>query len=173
MKIKSERDFWSGLMFIVVGVIFAVGAFEYNMGPPCNDAAAPCAQSLMARFQQLSARPGAGYFPLGLSVVLAILGLVVLFKSLTIETPGGDPVGAFAWRPMIVVVVAIAAFGALLEPMGLLVAVPITVIIVSFATKGMTWLSILVIAALLTVFSWAVFVAGLKLTIPVLPAFLS
>ena len=172
MKIKSERDFWSGLMFIVVGVVFAIGATEYSMGPPCPSGA-PCAQSLLARFEQLSARPGAGYFPLGLSILLAVLGLVVLFKSLTIETPGGDPVGAFSWRPMIVVTLSIVVFGALLEPMGLLVAVPVTVAIVSFATKGMTPLSIVLIAVLLTAFSWAVFVWGLKLTIPVLPGFLS
>ena len=172
MRIKSERDFWSGLMFIGVGIVFAVGAMEYSMGPPCAETA-PCAQSLMARFQQLSARPGAGYFPLGLSILLAILGLVVLFKSLTVETEGGDPVGAFAWRPMLVVTAAIVAFGALLEPMGLLVAVPVTVVIVSFATRGMTWLSIVLIAIILAVFSWAVFIWGLKLTIPVLPAFLS
>ena len=65
MRIKSERDFWSGLMFIVVGVIFAVGATNYSMGPACppND---PCAANLWARLSQLSAHPGAGYFPLGL-----------------------------------------------------------------------------------------------------------
>ena len=32
MKIKSQRDFWSGLMFVVVGIVFAVGATNYWMG---------------------------------------------------------------------------------------------------------------------------------------------
>ena len=173
MKIKSERDFWSGLLFIAVGVAFAVGAMEYSMGPPCNDPAAACATSLFARFQQLSARPGAGFFPLGLSVVLAALGLVVLFKALTIETPGGDPVGGFAWRPLIIVVVAIVTFGLLLEPAGLLITVPVLVLIVSFAVREARLLPTVIIAAALTVFSWAVFVKGLGLTIPVLPQFLS
>ena len=81
MRIKSQRDFWSGLMFIVIGVVFAVGATNYSMGS--------------------SAKPGAGYFPLILSVIMAILGGIVLFKSMTIESEGGDPVGAFAWRPLI------------------------------------------------------------------------
>ncbi len=74
MKIKSQRDFFSGLMFVAVGVVFAVGATNYSMGS--------------------SARPGAGYFPLILSVLMAVLGAIVLFKSLTIETEGGDPIGA-------------------------------------------------------------------------------
>ena len=77
MKIKSEKDFWSGIMFLVVGIVFAVGATNYSMGT--------------------SARPGPGYFPLILSVILAILGAIVLFKSLTIETEGGDKIGHIAW----------------------------------------------------------------------------
>jgi len=92
MKIKSQRDFVSGLMFLGVGIVFAVGATNYSMGN--------------------SARPGAGYFPLILSVLMAILGAIVLFKSLTIETEGGDPIGSIAWRPLIVIVLEITVFGA-------------------------------------------------------------
>ena len=84
VKIKSQRDFFSGLMFLVVGVVFAVGATNYSMGS--------------------SARPGAGYFPLILGAIMAILGAVVLFKSLSIETVGGDPIGSIAWRPLLVIV---------------------------------------------------------------------
>ena len=32
MKIKSEVDFWSGVVFIVVGLAFAIGATEYRFG---------------------------------------------------------------------------------------------------------------------------------------------
>ena len=91
MKIKSQRDFWSGLMFLVVGVGFAAGATNYSMGT--------------------SARPGAGYFPLILSTILAIMGAVVLFKALTIETEDGEPIGSIAWRPLIIIVLAITVFG--------------------------------------------------------------
>ena len=84
MKIKSQSDFWAGLMFIVVGVAFAWGATNYSIGS--------------------SAQPGPGYFPLGLGVLLAILGAFVLFKSLTIESEGGDPIGTFAWRPLVIIV---------------------------------------------------------------------
>src|SRR6187455_769401 len=132
VKIKSERDFWSGLMFVAIGVGFAIGATNYSMGPACppND---PCAANLWARMSQLSAHPGAGYFPLGLSIILAVLGGFVLFKSLTIETEGGDKVGSFAWKPLAIIVVAIAVFGAMLEPIGLLVTVPVLIFISSLA----------------------------------------
>ena len=170
MKIKSERDFWSGLMFVVVGVVFAVGATHYSMGPACppND---PCAANLWARLSQLSAHPGAGYFPLGLSLLLALLGAVVLFKSLTIESEGGDKVGSFAWRPLIVIVVAIASFGFMLEPLGLALTVPVLIGISSLAGDEFHWKGVVANAVVLTVGAWIIFVWGLKLTIPVWPWF--
>ena len=171
MKIKSERDFWSGMMFVAVGVIFAIGATNYSMGPACpaND---PCATSLWARMSQLSAHPGAGYFPLGLSVLLTLLGAVVLFKSLTIESVGGDPIGGFAWRPLAIIVGAIVVFGLLLEPLGLAITVPILIFMSSLAGGEFHWKGVLLNAVVLTFFSWLVFVFGLKLTIPLWPAFI-
>jgi hypothetical protein len=151
LKIKSQRDFFSGLMFIVVGVVFAIGATNYSMGS--------------------SAKPGAGYFPLILSVLMAILGAIVLFKSLTIETEGGDPIGAIAWRPLIVIVVAIAVFGATINWLGLILAVPILILISSLAGDEFKWLGVLINSVVLTLFSWLIFVYGLKLTIPLWPKF--
>jgi hypothetical protein len=166
LKIKSERDFWSGMMFLVVGVVFAIGATNYSMGPACppND---PCATSLWARLSQLSAHPGAGYFPLGLSILVALLGAVVLFKSLTIESDGGDPIGKFAWRPLIVIIVAIALFGAL----GLALSVPVLIAVTSLAGDEFHWKGVVANAIVLTIGSWAIFIWGLKLTIPLWPAF--
>ncbi|MEP7296380.1 MAG: tripartite tricarboxylate transporter TctB family protein [Burkholderiales bacterium] len=152
MKIKSQRDFFSGLMFVVVGVVFAVGATNYSMGS--------------------SAKPGAGYFPLILSVLMAILGGVVLFKSLTIETEGGDPIGHIAWRPLIVIVVAIAVFGATINSLGLVLAVPILILISSLAGDEFKWLGVVINSIVLTLFSWLIFVVGLKLTIPLWPKFI-
>ena len=73
MKIKSQKDFWSGVMFVVMGVAFAWGATNYNFGS--------------------SARPGPGYFPFGLGVLQALLGAFILFESLVIETEDGEPIG--------------------------------------------------------------------------------
>lgn len=153
MKIKSEKDFWSGIMFLVVGIGFAVGATNYSMGT--------------------AARPGAGYFPLILSTILAILGAIVLFKSLTIETEGGDRIGSIAWRPLSIIVGAIVLFGAMLPRLGLFVTVPVLIIVVSFAGDEFKWRGVLIAATVLTVFAWAVFVVGLSLTIPLWPAFLA
>lgn len=168
MRIKSERDFWSGLVFVVVGIGFAVAATHYPMGPPCSPPDA-CADSLSVRLSQLSARPGPGYFPLGLGVMLAFVGAVILFKSLVLESEVGEPVGAFAWRPLLATVGAIALFGALLEPLGLVVSVPLLVGIASLASTERRWRRTFAIAAALTVAAWLVFVVVLKLAIPLWP----
>jgi len=171
LKIKSERDFWSGMMFVAVGVVFAIGATNYSMGPPCppND---PCAANLWARMSQLSAHPGAGYFPLGLSVLVALLGAIVLFKSLTIESVGGDRIGTFAWRPLLIIVAAIAVFGVMLEPIGLVLTVPVLIFLSSLAGDEFHWKGVLINAVVLTIGSWAIFIWGLKLTIPLWPKFI-
>ena len=153
MKIKSQRDFWSGLMFLVTGAGFAVGATSYSMGT--------------------SARPGAGYFPLILSVILTIMGAVVLFEALTIETEDGEPIGAIAWRPLIVVVLAITVFAILLPRLGMLITVPILIMIVSFAGDEFGWIGVIVNSVVLTAFSWLIFIKGLGLTIPLLPSFMA
>ena len=48
MKVKSQRDFFSGLLLIFVGAAFAIGATGYNFGA--------------------AVRPGPGYFPFGLGI---------------------------------------------------------------------------------------------------------
>lgn len=152
MKIKSQKDFWSGLMFIIVGGAFAIGALNYSFGS--------------------SARPGPAYFPFGLGAVLVVLGGMVLFKALTIETEDGEPIGAFAWKPLIVILASIVIFGFSLPRLGMVISLPMLVLISSYASDEHTWLGSIVNAAVLTVMSWAVFVLGLKLTIPMWPTFL-
>jgi len=151
LKIKSQKDFWSGLMFIVVGIAFAWGATNYRFGS--------------------SARPGPGFFPFGLGLLMAILGGMVLFKAMTIETDGGDKIGSFAWKPLVVILGAVLLFGLLLPKGGMVVALPVLVIVSSLASDEFSWKGSIVNAIVLTALSYAVFVMGLKLTIPVLPAF--
>ncbi|WP_377156824.1 tripartite tricarboxylate transporter TctB family protein [Roseateles sp. UC29_93] len=153
MKIKSQRDFWSGLMFVVVGVAFAWGsATNYSFGS--------------------SARPGPGYFPFGLGVLLALLGAVVLFKALTIESEGGQPVGAFAWKPLVIVVGAIIVFGLALPRLGMIITLPLLITIASLASDEFRWRDALLSSVVLTAGSYAIFIWGLNLVIPIWPTFL-
>lgn len=151
LKMKSEKDFWSGLMFIVLGIGFAWGATAYSFGS--------------------SARPGPAYFPFGLGVLLSVLGGMVMFKSLTFEVEGGDKIGHAAWRPLLVIVGSVVAFGFLLPRLGMLISLPLLVLMSATASDEFHWKDALINAVVLTAMSWVIFIFGLKLTIPLYPAF--
>jgi hypothetical protein len=152
VKIKSQKDFWSGVMFIVMGIAFSWGATAYSFGS--------------------AARPGPGYFPYGLGILLGILGAIVLFKSLTVDTPDGDPVGRFAWRPIIVITLSLVVIGFALPRLGMVIALPLLVAMASFAGDEFHPVEVAINAAVLTVGSWLIFIKGLGLTIPVWPTIL-
>ncbi|WP_028998419.1 tripartite tricarboxylate transporter TctB family protein [Azohydromonas australica] len=149
MKIKSQKDFWSGLMFVAVGLGFAWGATNYSFG--------------------VAARPGPGYFPFGLGLLMAILGGVVLFNSLVVETEDGDPIGAFAWKPLLIIVGSVVVFGALLPRLGMIISLPVLVLMSASASDEFKLKEALLNAVILTVGSWAIFIYGLNLTIPLWP----
>jgi hypothetical protein len=153
VRIKSQKDFYAGVMFVATGVVFALGATQYNFGS--------------------SARPGPGYFPFGLGVLLALLGALVLFKALTIESEGGDPVGSFAWRPLLFIVLAIVACAVTLPRLGMVVALPLQIAVSAWAGDEFRWQEVAVMSAVMVVASWLTFVKGLHLTIPLWPTFLS
>ena len=153
MKIKSQRDFWAGLMFVLIGLGFAWGATNYSMGQ--------------------SARPGPGYFPLGLGLFLAVLGAIELFKALTIETEGGDPIGAIAWKPLLIITGSVILFGVALPRLGMFVSLPLLVLVAASASDEFHWKDALINAVILTAGSWFIFIYGLKLTIPLWPTFIA
>jgi hypothetical protein len=152
VKIKSQRDFASGLMFIVIGASFAIGALSYSFGD--------------------SAKPGPAFFPFGLGVMLATLGAFVLFEALAIETDDGEPIGGVAWKPLLFIVGSVIGFGLLLPRLGMVITLPLLIIVSALAGDEFHWPSALVTAALLTLLSWGVFIKGLGLTIPLWPVFL-
>jgi hypothetical protein len=153
MKIKSQKDFWSGLMFVVVGLGFAAGATNYNFGS--------------------SARPGPGFFPFGLGILLAVLGAMILFKALTIESEGGDRVGAIAWRPMGWIILSVVVFGFALPWLGMFVALPLLIFVTSLAGDEFSLKEVIINIIVLTIGSWLIFIKGLDLVIPLWPTFIA
>ncbi len=153
MKIKSQRDFWSGLMFVAVGLGFAWGSMEYSFGS--------------------SARPGPAYFPFGLGVLLAIMGAAVWFASITVETEDGDPIGAIAWKPLIIITGAVVMFGFILPRLGMILSLPLLIIVAALAGDEWHWKDSLISVVVLTLGSWLIFIKGLSLVIPLWPKFIT
>ena len=161
MKIKSQKDFFSGVMFSVVGIAFAWGATTYNVGD--------------------GARMGPGYFPLMLGILMTFLGLLIMFNALVVETEGGDRIGKWAWKPICYILGANLAFGVLLgglpsikvPAMGMIAAIYALVIIASLAGERFKLKEVLILATILAVGSYLAFIVLLKLQIPVWPTFIT
>jgi putative tricarboxylic transport membrane protein len=113
-------------------------------------------------------RMGPGYFPILLGGVLAVVGAILVVRSLVIA---GDPVGQVRVLPLVVVAVAVVLFGVLLPWLGLAVTLPVVIAVSALASAQSRRWEVLLLALVLTVFSALVFVHGLRLPIPLWPAF--
>jgi Tripartite tricarboxylate transporter TctB family len=153
MKLKNAKDFWSGVMFIAFGLFFAGFARQYDLGT--------------------ASRMGPGYFPTMLGLLLVAIGALVAFKGLRTESDEGHGrVDKFHFKPLFLVLGAVVAFGLLLRPAGLIVALLALIFISSLGSGEFKLKEILPLAIGLCLLVLAVFIWGLGLTIPVLPAFM-
>ena len=153
MKIKNAKDFWSGVMFIAFGLFFAGFARQYDLGT--------------------AARMGPAYFPTMLGLLLMLIGATISFKAF--RSNAEDPHGAvdkFHFKPLILVLGAVVAFALLLRPGGLVVALLALIFISSLGSGEFKLKEILPLAIGLCLLVLSVFIWGLGLTIPVLPAFM-
>jgi len=146
LKIKSHRDFAAGLLFVAAGIGFAVGASHRRVGE--------------------AADPGPGYLPLVLGIVLAVMGGLVLFKSLAIEAEGSDPIGPIGWRVCGITLVSVLLFALLLPVLGLVVCAPLLVVLSAWAAGPLRWKRALFAALIFTLLAGAVFIGWLQLSVP-------
>ena len=148
--LKNPKDFWSGVMFAVIGFAFAiiVKAYDYPMGT--------------------ASRMGAGYFPFVLGNVMGVLGLIIIVQALPTS---GTPISKFAWRPLVWVLSAFVIFGLTAKLLGLVIAILLLVVISSYGGHEHRWKEAIISSVILAASSIAVFVYGLKLPFPIWPEF--
>jgi hypothetical protein len=161
MKIQSQKDFFSGLMFMSVGVAFALGASNYKIGN--------------------GAKMGPGYFPIILGVILTLIGVAVTTNSLLVATPDGEKIGKIAWKPLFFIITANLVFGAAIggvpefgiPPLGLIIGIVLLAFISALAGDEFNFKEVAILSAILTVMSYLAFVVLLKLQFPVWPTFIT
>jgi putative tricarboxylic transport membrane protein len=146
MKLRSRRDFFAGLIFLAFGVVAAFVARDYPIGS--------------------AVRMGPGYFPFVLGCILAVLGLVVIVRGLLRDGPALEPT---YWRPLSLILLAIAVFAASVESLGIALATALLVAIGATASPESRRDETALLVAALVLFTLAVFVYGLKLPFKVWP----
>ena len=152
MVIKHERDSWSGVMFIVFGTLFVVFARSYEMGS--------------------AQRMGPAFFPTILGALLVVLGLVILLKGLG-HSEDEHKVEKFHFGPLAWVLGSVTVFGLTLRWTGILVSMFLLVVISSMGSHEMKWKEVIALSIGMALLTYLVFIVGLQMTIPVLPAFLN
>ncbi|MEQ1774661.1 MAG: tripartite tricarboxylate transporter TctB family protein [Burkholderiales bacterium] len=146
--IKSKKDLYAGIMFIVIGGFFALWALNYPMGT--------------------AVRMGPAYFPTILGWLTAALGVIIMVRGFT--TPDVDP-NPTQWKPMLWIHGAAVIFGLLVDPLkiGFVGAVVVSVIACAYGGYEFKWKEAIIESVVLIVVCWGAFVYGLGLPFRLFP----
>jgi len=151
VKIRNKQDFWSGVMFLVVGLGFAAGATQYSMGT--------------------AARMGPGYFPFWLGMLMAILGAGVALSGLSAKAEKVE-VEKFDFNIVFIIIGSVALTGLALNFLGVYISVFLLVFLSSMASHVFNWKVAAANGLFLVLFSWLAFIKGLGLIFPLWPSFI-
>src|SRR5687768_11081605 len=162
MKIGHPKDFWSGIMFVVIGGAFALVAKGLKLGD---------AILIPGYAMGTPARMGPAFFPFWLGMILVALGLVIAVNGYRANGDKDSGFPKFHWIPILYILGSVILFGIILRPLGMLLSGIILVFIsgsgnpekVSFRATAFLAVGLVTFCAL--VFAW-----GLKLPIPLCPA---
>lgn len=152
--VKSPKEVASGLLLVTLAAFFAWQAMELPMGR--------------------AIRMGPGYFPMILAGLLGFLGLVVLLSGLTLrpveEEDETQKIGfaRWPWVPLGLVTLAVVVFGLGIRPLGLGPSMGLAVFLSTLASRRFKLTTALLSSFIMVAFSWAVFIKGLGLPLPML-----
>jgi len=147
VQIRDKTNFLAGLLLVGFGSGALLIARTYTMGT--------------------AFRMGSGYFPAMLASLLILIGVIVAATALR---SGEVKLPKVAWRPLIMISVAVALFGLILKGAGLLLATFAMVIVSRLARPGYPWIETVVLSVALSVLYATIFYFALKIQMPLLPA---
>jgi hypothetical protein len=143
VDLRENRDFLSGLMFIVIGLGAVFIARDYPVGS--------------------ALRMGPGYFPVALGGILFLMGLYVMVQGLIKKE---KVKGNWSVRALIVLPLAVVVFGLMIERTGFIPALIVLAIISAAAGREFKFLEVLILAIALTAGCVALFIYGLGMPYP-------
>jgi putative tricarboxylic transport membrane protein len=145
-RIKGGQDLATALLFAAVGALGLWVGRDYPMGSPV--------------------RLGTGVFPYILCWCLIGTGAIIGIKALL---RGGVPLTAWAWRPVLMIVLATASFALLIDRIGLVVTMVVCMTLAAIGTHETRWKEFAWFTALMVVIAIALFIWGLGMPVKVLP----
>lgn len=136
--IRAPKYVIVGSIFAALALLFFIGSLSLNLGT--------------------AARMGPGYFPLMLSIALAVLGLAVIAIGFVQD---GERPGGLNIRAMVFVGLGVCCFAFAVRPLGLVPAVGASSLLFSLAGRDFKPVSAVIAALVLALGSWGLFIIGL------------
>lgn len=154
MSIRHAKDFWSGVLFVLLGVFFIYFAQEHEIGS--------------------ASRMGSAYFPTLLGAALGILGAVIALRGLlkAPEDPDEGRLEKFHFFILFLILGSVVLFSLLLTTFGLMISLAAMIVVATLASKHLYWKETLIMIVVLDALAYAIFVVGIGLFVPVWPSFL-
>jgi len=146
--LRSNKDFWAGIMLIATGAASIFIARDYPFGS--------------------TMRMGPGYFPSMLGGILALFGIYVMIIGLR----RGEKITVHcSTRALIVLPFSLIAFGVLMTYVGFIPALAVLIFGSASAGRDFKFVEVLLLTVILTALSVAIFIWGLGLPYPLIKGF--
>lgn len=146
VRVRDQQGMLSGLLFLTFATVGLFVSWDYPLGT--------------------AVRMSAGYFPRLLCILLASLGALICFRSMTVD---GAVVGRVRLRPVVMVPIAVLAFAFTVEQFGLVLATVLVTILGGLASPQTRFREAAVAAIVLAAIACVIFVWAIGLPIAVWP----
>lgn len=140
LELSNNKDFWAGIMFAGIGAAAMFISRDYEFGS--------------------ALRMGSGFFPTLLGGILIVFGICIMVVGLR----SSEKIqGRLSLRPLIMVPMSLALFGILMKHLSFLPALAALIFASMVAGREFKFKEALLLAGLLIVLAWALFIWGLDL----------
>ncbi len=148
IELHNNKDFWTGVMLIGIGTAAMFIARDYRFGS--------------------ALRMGPGFFPTILSGVLIVFGVCIIAVGIR----NGEKIqGNLSLRALILLPLSLILFGKLVDYAGFVPALVPLVFVSAASGRSFKIIEVLLLTAVLTMASTALFIWGLGLPYPLIKAF--
>jgi hypothetical protein len=145
VRIRNPQDFGAAIVFIAIGVAGLYFAGDLAFGT--------------------ASRMGPGYFPVMLSAIILLIGVIVGIRALKVDGPAIERIPV---RSIAIIVVCIVGFGYLIERLGVAVTAAALVLLAGYARPGSRLSETIPLALAMSLFVIGVFVYALGQPLPLL-----
>jgi hypothetical protein len=148
VDVRSNKDFWAGMMFLGTGAGALVVARAYPFGTTLS--------------------MGPGYFPTLIGAILILFGAVIAFRGLRRNE---KMQGSWSIRALMLLPLSIVVFGMLMRLAGFLPALAALVFLSAASGREFKFKEVFLLAVFLYVLSGVMFIWGLGLPYPLIKPF--